>query len=190
MRRITDKELAARNYAIAAHVGQKYNLEPYVEHPARVVSRLAGMGHDDPDLFVVAWLHDVIEDTTYLTLDEIEEEFGKRVRDAVDAISRRKYQGGPNAMPVVKESEESYLARVRANEVARIVKLADMNDNLMMTAAPDCTPEKKKLWRKYLNAIAYLSGEDRAYNVVLQPLYTNEEYAEMRKDREFDEEYD
>jgi (p)ppGpp synthase/HD superfamily hydrolase len=182
----TDKEILAGQLANLAHKEQLYNTGPYIEHPKRVVYRLWDMGIDDSDCFIVAWLHDVIEDTSYLTLDKVEEYFGKRVRDAVDAISRRR---GPE-YPAGKEPEWVYLDRVRVNEVARLVKLADMNDNLMMTASPTCSPEKQKLWRKYLNAVAYLSDSVRPFEVEFLPLLTVAELAEQIADSYFDEDYD
>jgi len=42
----------------------------------------------EEQLEVVAWLHDVIEDTT-VTRDEIEELFGPEIAEAVIAITRR-----------------------------------------------------------------------------------------------------
>lgn len=183
---MSEQEFAAWKLADRAHAGQKYNNLPYIEHPGRVVKYLLDQEQTDPDVLTVAWLHDVVEDCPGYTIELIRERFGDRIGDAVDAISRRKGKKYLNG----KESEDSYLARVRANEIARIVKFADMIDNLMMTGSTTSPDDKKKLWRKYTNACAYLSGEERAFTVVLQPVYTDAEYKEMSDDRYFEEEYD
>lgn len=160
MLNITDKMLLAGQVAGLAHRGQLYNNKLYIEHPARVYHRIWDMGYEDEDIFCVAWLHDVVEDTD-VTLEEIREQFGDRVADAVDAISRRKYirpgKGVAHDPVIEKESEEEYLARVAANEIASIVKHADMCDNLLMTRAVGVVPQKRKLWKKYANAVQVIS---------------------------------
>lgn len=154
---ITDKMLKASQVAALAHREQEYNGKPYIEHPARVYHRIWDMGYEDEDIFCVAWLHDVVEDTD-VTLEDIREQFGDRVADAVDAISRRRYTKSMG-FPYTKEPEEQYLARVAANEIASIVKHADMCDNLLMTRSVGVLEEKAGLWRKYINAIRVLSDE-------------------------------
>lgn len=105
----------ARALAVDAHRGQvdKAGL-PYIEHPTRVVGHL-----EDPtaEEATVAWLHDVVEDTS-VTLEDIEAAFGSRVAGAVDAITCR-----PG------ESKLDYYARVKLNPIALTVKAADLSDN-------------------------------------------------------------
>ena len=69
------------------------------------------------DEVVVAWLHDVVEDTE-VTFQEVEHEFGPTVAAAVDAITRPDEADSAN-----------YYARVKANPVALRVKAADLADN-------------------------------------------------------------
>jgi ADP-ribosyl-[dinitrogen reductase] hydrolase len=53
----------ARELATTAHAGQVDKVgAPYIEHPARVAGRVRAAG-DGEDAEVVAWLHDVVEDT-------------------------------------------------------------------------------------------------------------------------------
>ena len=99
--------------AAAAHVGAVDKAgAPYIEHPKRVAAWVS-----EPREKVVAWLHDVVEDTD-VTLEEIEKEFGKETVEAVNAITHRK-----------DEPWADYLCRVKANPVARAVKIADLIDN-------------------------------------------------------------
>lgn len=146
----SDREIMAFMMAMFAHQGQTYQNTAYIMHPIRVVALLRDRGVTDEDVFIVGYLHDVVEDTT-MTLDSIRDEWGDRVADAVDAITRRKSDHG-------KEDETSYLTRVAANVIAKEVKFADMADNLLMTRNPNCPPAKRDLWRKYVNAISFLAG--------------------------------
>src|ERR1035437_6856328 len=59
---------------------------PYIEHPTRVVGHLQ---YPTAEEATVAWLHDVVEDNTSVTLADIENAFGSRVAVAVDAITCR-----------------------------------------------------------------------------------------------------
>lgn len=85
----------------------------YSEHCRRVAAKLI-----DAQSKTVAWLHDVLEDTE---VDEgaLRAQFDAAIVDAVVALTRIK-----------GEASEVYYARVRANALARQVKLADIHDNL------------------------------------------------------------
>ena len=88
---------------------------PLILHPIRVYGRV-----EDFDAKVVALLHDVVEDTD-VTLEDLEEEFGPgRIIDAIDAITREK-EG---------ETYAEYIDRVSVDRLARLVKLADLDDHL------------------------------------------------------------
>jgi (p)ppGpp synthase/HD superfamily hydrolase len=143
----------------AAHNGQTYGDKPYFSHCVRVVENLINMGYTQDEYICTGWLHDVIEDTQYITLREIEKRFEKEIRDAVDAISRRKWYFpiDDSNINIDKEAKDEYLARVAANKIASVVKHADMCDNLLMTRSTTSPEHKQKLWKKYINAIQYLS---------------------------------
>src|SRR3989339_1137512 len=85
-----DKDLInkAFEFAVKAHGGEKRKSgEPYVLHPiavAEIVSREIGLGTRS---IVCALLHDVVEDTEY-TLDDIEREFGPKVRLIIDGLTK------------------------------------------------------------------------------------------------------
>lgn len=141
----SDKVTEALMLATEAHKGQLYNGVPYIQHPIRVSEILLRQGYTEDKYLIVAYLHDVVEDTN-VSLREIEERFGDEIADAVEAISRIKTND-------YKESEDSYLLRVVSNKVASIVKFADMLDNLTMTGHVECPEHKQKLWAKYTHAI-------------------------------------
>lgn len=110
----------AQSIATAAHEGQTDKAgAPYIDHPRRVAIRVcdyAPKGRTEVAQ-AVAWLHDVVEDSN-ITLQDLAQEFPPEVVAAVEAITHR---------PL--EAREDYYQRVAANDLARAVKLADIEDN-------------------------------------------------------------
>lgn len=130
----------AERMASVAHTGAVDKAgKPYIEHPARVAAWVK-----EPREKVVAWLHDVVEDTN-ITLEEIEKEFGKDTAEAVNAITHRK-----------DEPWADYLARAKANEVARAVKIADLIDNSNLSRLPEVRPKDVKRQAKYNRALYFM----------------------------------
>ncbi|MBR7716204.1 HD domain-containing protein [Acinetobacter nosocomialis] len=86
-----------------SHQGQKYGSHDYFDyHIKGVVNSL--IEHQFSEVYIItALLHDSVEDTP-LTLDKIESLFGKEVRDAVDALTKRE-----------DETREEYLIRCGFN---------------------------------------------------------------------------
>jgi (p)ppGpp synthase/HD superfamily hydrolase len=104
----------ALQIAAQAHEGRKDKEGlPYVLHPLRVMLAVEG-----EEAQIVAVLHDVIEDTSVTEEDLRQAGFGERVVAAVRCVTHRK-----------DESYADYVVRCRGNEVARRVKLADLEDN-------------------------------------------------------------
>ena len=103
----------AKYLATQAHAGQVDKLgAPYIEHCERVASMLV-----DSDAKTVAWLHDVLEDTA-TTEQGLRGQFSSSIVDAIVAITHL-----PN------ERNTIYWQRVKSNELARRVKIADIYDN-------------------------------------------------------------
>jgi len=95
---------------------------PYINHPVDVATRLVSAGVNDPAVLAAAFLHDVVEDTD-TTLAEIEQRFGVRVRDLVDALSDDK------SLP---RRERMRLQELHAPELepgAKLIKIADKASN-------------------------------------------------------------
>lgn len=143
MRITYDHVEAARALARRAHAGQVDKAgRPYIEHPAAVSDRLPP---DHPVLQVVAWLHDVVEDTD-VSLEEVRRHFGAEVADAVDAITHRKH-----------EPRDDYYARVKANPAALRVKEADLATNSDPWRTRLLEPaQRERLARKYAHAYEVL----------------------------------
>ena len=73
----------AITFAVKAHDGmrRKKSEAPYILHPMEAAV-IVGTMTDDQNLIAAAVLHDVVEDAG-ITIEEIEEKFGKRVRELV-----------------------------------------------------------------------------------------------------------
>lgn len=108
----------AMDFAILAHDGQKnkYSGEPYIMHVLRVFRKVRDNLYGE-DAQMIALLHDVVEDTD-VTLSEIGHRFGPVIMTGVDAMTKR-----------AGETNEDYYHRVSVNELARVVKIADLHDN-------------------------------------------------------------
>ena len=135
----------ALQIAARAHEGQKdKDGQPYILHPLRVMSAVEG----EPAK-VVAVLHDVIEDTAITAEDLRREGFGEAVLVALTCLTHRK--GEPYA---------DYVVRCKGDEIARRVKLADLEDNARPSRAllrPDrIEPDMARL-RKYLLSYKFLT---------------------------------
>lgn len=100
--------------AALAHDGQTDKSgAPYVFHPLRVASNFS-----DEVLQVIAVLHDIVEDTE-TSLADLDARFPQDVVNAVEALTRRG-----------EESYKEFIERVARNPNARLVKIADIRDNL------------------------------------------------------------
>jgi len=141
------EELARRIHTPLLDKGGK----PMIGH----VQRVAGNFRYDhsPRLYVIALLHDVVEDSD-TTVDYISEVFGYDISTAVDALTHR---------VEVSEPYWDYIERVAANPLAIPVKLADLLDNLDPKRTLAITDEREfkrvseVLTPRYLKAYRYLN---------------------------------
>ena len=104
----------AKAVCLSAHQGQVDKCgQPYYLHSFAVADMVEG-----EDAKVVAYLHDVVEDTP-VTIDDLAGMgFPPRITDAVEAMTRRD-----------DEPYFEYIKRLGGNELARTVKLADLTHN-------------------------------------------------------------
>ena len=86
---------------------------PYVFHPFHLAEQM-----EDEDTTIVALLHDVVEDTSYTLADLAEFGFSPKVIEAIRLMTHEK------GMPYMH-----YVAKIRENPIARVVKLADLRHN-------------------------------------------------------------
>jgi len=117
--------LAARK-----HAGQKdKGAQPYIFHPLRLMFKVK-----TPEQQIVAVLHDILEDTNTTIVDLISLGFSQDIVDAVLALTKN-------------EGESRIEAAYRAvkNPIARVVKLADIADNMDLSRISQ--PTSKDLQR-------------------------------------------
>lgn len=133
--------LKAIDFAIKHHGDQKrHSGDPYYYHPIEVAEILSEMKLDTKTI-ITAILHDTVEDTT-ATLEDIEHEFGKDVRQLVDGVTkltRIEFQSDNH-----KQAENFRKLLVAISEDIRVlmVKLADRLHN-MRTLHHIAKPEKR-----------------------------------------------
>lgn len=115
-----DTERLAERIARSFHAGQyrRDGTTPYIWHIEGTVNWLRRHGALVDEL-AAGWLHDVIEDTN-ATEDSLH--FAGVPSPVLDAVVALTKANG--------EDYELYLRRVAANPIARIVKIADMINNL------------------------------------------------------------
>ena len=109
-------------FAARAHDGmrRKKSEAPYILHPMEAAV-IVGTMTDDQDLIAAAALHDVVEDAG-ITLEEVEEKFGKRVRELVESETEDKRENLPPS--------ESW--KIRKEESLEILKNTDDMGILMV----------------------------------------------------------
>lgn len=129
--------LVDRSDAVAEfwHRGQ-YRFDgvtPYIVHPRAVAASVKGLLEKQ-----VANLHDSLEDTECTTIDLFYYGFSVEVVEAVVVLTKKDGQ-----------TYEDYLALVKANPLAKAVKIADMLANL------NDTPTKNQV-KKYAKGLQFL----------------------------------
>ena len=124
-----------------AHYGQKErNGKPYLFHPLRLMMKMKTEVE-----MIVAVLHDVVEDTE-ISIDQLRSEgFSPEIVKAVECITRRQ-----------DESYDQSINRIKSNDLARRVKIADLEDNLDLSRLPRPTDEDLARMQRYRKALASL----------------------------------
>lgn len=134
----------AMRVAYTFHDGQKDKAGvPYIFHVAHVAEQM-----DDEYSTCVALLHDTLEDTD-LTEENLRSLFPDVIVDAIVAITHKK-----------NELYEQYIERVKSNELATKVKLADLQHNLDESRLFGTGVEMSRKREKYINALRILSECD------------------------------
>jgi len=131
-------EIAARS-----HAGQVDKAgQPYIFHPLRLMFRVRS-----PQEQMAAVLHDVVEDTPVTLEDLAAEGFPPEVLEAVEALTKK--QG---------ESRLEAAQRAVRNPIARIVKLADVTDNMDLRRIASPTEKDYARLKEYEQVKAILEA--------------------------------
>ena len=151
-------EVVDRAFVLAdkAHSGQKRaSGEPYIIHPIAVATIIAQM-HLDTESIAAALLHDVVEDTEFSGKD-IEELFGKQVKDLVDGVTKLdKLRFHDYREAQAENFRKMILAMTRDIRVI-LIKLADRTHN--MRTIGNLRPDKRKrIARETLDVFAPIAN--------------------------------
>ncbi|MBO5945092.1 MAG: bifunctional (p)ppGpp synthetase/guanosine-3',5'-bis(diphosphate) 3'-pyrophosphohydrolase [Clostridia bacterium] len=118
-------------FAVKAHDGmrRKKSEAPYILHPMEAAV-IVGTMTDDQNLIAAAALHDVVEDAG-VSIDEIGEKFGPRVRELVGAETEDKRAELPPAETWRVRKEESLEVLAKTEDIGVLMvwigdKLANM----------------------------------------------------------------
>ena len=132
----------AKLFATQAHGNQQYGREPYFVHLQAVAAMGVRLGGDDL-AERAAWLHDVVEDTD-VTVEQLVEHFDVKVVIAVQLLTKK-----PDVI------YEDYIARIRENPLALLVKKADTLCNLIQSTLQG----NRKRIMKYTTQLQLLTAE-------------------------------
>jgi (p)ppGpp synthase/HD superfamily hydrolase len=137
-------ELATR-----AHAGQKDKAQnDYITHPLRVMEAVQG-----EEAKIVAVLHDTIEDTFVTAAYLREQGYPEEIVVAVEALTKR---------PDEENSDEGYhrfVMRAGSNPLARVVKIADLHDNMNLARIAQPTEKDHERNRRYARALVALGAQ-------------------------------
>lgn len=134
--------IRAFKIAYKAHKSQKdKGGKAYIFHPLHVAFNVRGKNEK-----VVALLHDVVEDTSIAFSDLKDMGISDVCVEALMAITKRH-----------GEDYEIYLKRVKSNDIARRVKIADISHNMDLNRLKDITDKDMKRVEKYKTAKMYLA---------------------------------
>lgn len=130
--------------ATTAHAGQKDKAgEPYVLHVLRVMMRVQKM-----DEKIVALLHDVVEDSEVTLAGLAKEGFSKKIIKAIGLLTKN-----------VNKPYEEYIRDIKKNGLARMVKIADLKDNMNISRLKSLTENDKLRIKKYRTAYNFLNSQ-------------------------------
>lgn len=152
----------AVTFAVKAHDGmrRKKSQSPYILHPLEAAV-IVGTMTDDQNVIAAAVLHDVVEDTD-VTIEEIEERFGKRVKSLVQSETEDKREHIPPDQTWRIRKEESLEVLRKTDDIGVLMmwvgdKLANMRaiyrdfkvDGISMWQRFNQKDERQQAWYYY-----------------------------------------
>ena len=115
---------------------------PYIFHPIHLAEQM-----DTEAECAAALLHDVAEDTD-ITLEELAEDFPEEVMDALRLLTRKK-----------GEDYMEYVKRIKVNQIAVKVKIADLKHNSCISRIETVTEKDRERIKKYEEALELLQED-------------------------------
>ena len=145
-----------------AHKDQLYGEYDYFEEHILSVVKLVIENTKDldddefiEDCIIVAYLHDVAEDTP-ISINTIEDLFGAKIADSVWAISKSVMVADlfGNTYRTTPAKYEEYIKRVKQDDITLLVKICDTHANLNASL---CNDDHKRI-AKYTKQLELLEG--------------------------------
>ena len=136
-------------FAVKAHDGmrRKKGNSPYILHPMEAAV-IVGTMTDDQSLIAAAALHDVVEDAD-ISMEEIEEKFGTRVRELVQSETEDKRADLPPTETWRIRKEESLTVLKNTEDIGVLmVWLGDKLAN-MRAIYRDFKVEGNAMWQRF-----------------------------------------
>jgi len=132
----------AKYFSIGCHGNQrrKYTHEPYWRHP-EAVAKIIEKNYNVNDAIVVAWLHDVVEDT-WATCFDIQFHFGEPIAFYVSQLTMPDHSYGNREKRIARYNE----ILINSCELVQTVKYADLIHNTSSIEKHD--PEFSKIYLK------------------------------------------
>jgi (p)ppGpp synthase/HD superfamily hydrolase len=134
--------------AVAAHKGMKdKGGNPYILHPLRIMISLT-----TEDERIVGVLHDVVEDCPEWTFERLKAEgFSERVLTSLKSVTKNSNDN----------DYQAFVERAKSDPVGRMVKIADIKDNLDVTRIGELRAEDIARINRYKKALQVLIDEQR-----------------------------
>ena len=149
---------------------------PYMAHVNDVAKRVQQLGDN---YFIVGLLHDAIEDSVKHNDGQgFQEEIKNLIKTAFD----QEVVDAINAMTKLPKDDyfEDYLPRVKRNNIAKEVKIADSSHNLSKAHLLDNEPElQEKLRNKYIKVLNELGVDGTSCEKPI--IFKNGEWVEKQK---------
>lgn len=115
----------------------RWDGSPYILHPIRVMMTVAKRYNYDENVMIVAVLHDIIEDTD-MKIETLQKLFPADVCCAVFLLSKIK-----------GEDYKEYIVGLSTCQMARRVKLADLEDNSNIVAQRGTNASDEKIAKRF-----------------------------------------
>ena len=138
---------------------------PYITHLFSVFIILAKYTQDE-DILIAGLLHDTIEDTPY-TEDELEKDFGPRIREIVEGVTEKEEKDGRKLDWV--ERKEEYVRGLEAGpEGSLYVSAADKIHNF--TSIIEAYKDKEEEFKKDFKQVDRIRSYEAVVNVIVKRL--------------------
>jgi len=174
----------AFDLANKGHEGQfrKDGITPYIEHPKGVVSLLRSWGIKKDQTIIVAYLHDLLEDTN-ISKNEILNLFGDSVlKDVEDLTLKFDKNISPDKKIKLKQKKLDNLA-LSTNVYVRLIKIADRIYNVWDFVNIDKVENAEEY---FYNASFLFEGLEKDKKTLGNPVYENAKSAIEKLKRFFE----